>query len=50
MKERKKVLSCAYKERPRQKAMTEADLAGKPPNQIIMCIGMRTISDSETTQ
>lgn len=42
-KERKKVLSCVYKERPRQTTATEADLAGKPPNQIIMCIGKRTI-------
>merc|ERR1712232_500920 len=43
VRERKKVLSCAYKERPRATTHTEADLAGKPPNQIIMCIGKRTI-------
>jgi len=42
-RDRKKIVSCVYKERKRATQMTEADLAGRPPNQIIMCIGKRTI-------
>lgn len=45
-KEKKVCCSCPYKERPRQTTVTAADLAGKPPNQIIMCIGKRTIDNN----